>query len=93
MVVRVADELTTTFDGVEVHGIVGDFERHLQHVPPPGDGPRIVAFLGGTIGNFTPEEAQDFLLEIAARLEPGDVLVLFGPDADVWRNEDALLGR
>ena len=27
------------------------------------------------------------------RLEPGDVLVLFGPDADVWRNEDALLGR
>ena len=27
------------------------------------------------------------------RLEPGDVLVLFGPDADVWRNEDSLLGR
>lgn len=27
------------------------------------------------------------------RLEPGDVLVLFGPDVDVWRNEDALLGR
>ena len=33
MVVRVADELTTTFDGLEVHGIVGDFERHLEHVP------------------------------------------------------------
>ena len=27
------------------------------------------------------------------RLEPGDVLVLFGPDADVQRSEDALLGR
>ena len=27
------------------------------------------------------------------RLEPGDVLVLFGPDADVLRTEDALLGR
>ena len=27
------------------------------------------------------------------RLEPGDVLVLFGPDADVLRTEDTLLGR
>jgi CPA2 family monovalent cation:H+ antiporter-2 len=27
------------------------------------------------------------------RLEPGDVLVLFGRDADVQRAEDALLGR
>jgi hypothetical protein len=27
------------------------------------------------------------------RLEPGDVLVLFGPDADVHRSEDSLLGR
>jgi len=27
------------------------------------------------------------------RLEPGDVLVLFGPNADVLRAEDALLGR
>lgn len=27
------------------------------------------------------------------RLESGDVLVLFGRDADVWLNEDALVGR
>jgi CPA2 family monovalent cation:H+ antiporter-2 len=27
------------------------------------------------------------------RLEPGDVLVLFGPDADVHRSEESLLGR
>jgi len=27
------------------------------------------------------------------RLEPGDVLVLFGPNADVHRSEDSLLGR
>jgi K+/H+ antiporter YhaU regulatory subunit KhtT len=29
----------------------------------------------------------------STRLEPGDVLVLFGSDADVQRSEDALLGR
>ena len=80
MVVRVADELTTTFDGVEVHGIVGDFERHLQHVPPPGDGPRIVAFLGGTIGNFTPGARRRFLRSLARLLRPGVDHLLLGTD-------------
>ena len=48
-----ADELTATYEGLDVHGIVGDFERHLEQVPRR-TAPRIVAFLGGTIGNFTP---------------------------------------
>ena len=42
-----------SYPGLRCTAIVGDFERHLEHVPAP-DGPRIVAFLGGTIGNFTP---------------------------------------
>ena len=80
MVLRVADELTTTFDGLEVHGIVGDFERHLEHVPPPGDGPRIVAFLGGTIGNFTPGARRRFLRSLARLLRPGIDHLLLGTD-------------
>ena len=80
MVVRVADELTTRFDDLEVHGIVGDFERHLQHVPPPGDGPRIVAFLGGTIGNFTPGSRRRFLRSLARLLRPGIDHLLLGTD-------------
>ena len=80
MVVRVADELTSDFDGLEVHGIVGDFERHLQHVPPPGDGPRIVAFLGGTIGNFSPGSRRRFLRGLARLLRPGIDHLLLGTD-------------
>jgi len=80
MVVRVADELTSDFDGLEVHGIVGDFERHLQHVPQPGDGPRIVAFLGGTIGNFTPGSRRRFLRGLARLLRPGIDHLLLGTD-------------
>ena len=52
-----AEQLVEELPGLRVHGIVGDFERHLAHVPPAQDGPRIVAFLGGTIGNFTPGSA------------------------------------
>jgi L-histidine N-alpha-methyltransferase len=80
MVLRVADELTTTFDGLAVHGIVGDFERHLHHVPPPSDGPRLVVFLGGTIGNFRPGARRRFLRSIARLLRPGIDHLLLGTD-------------
>ena len=79
MVVSCADELVDEFPGLRVHGIVGDFERHLSHVPPP-DGPRIVAFLGGTIGNFTPGSRRRFLRAIAKLLRPGIDHLLLGTD-------------
>ena len=79
MVVSCADELVDEFPGLRVHGIVGDFERHLSHVPPP-DGPRVVAFLGGTIGNFTPGSRRRFLRGIAKLLRPGIDHLLLGTD-------------
>lgn len=80
MVLRAADELTRAFEGLEVHGIVGDFERHLRHVPPPADGPRTVAFLGGTIGNFMPGSRRRFLRELGRLLRPGADRLLLGAD-------------
>src|SRR3954471_10816693 len=47
MVRDVARALVTEYPGLAVHGIVGDFERHLARIPR-ASGPRIVAFLGGT---------------------------------------------
>jgi L-histidine Nalpha-methyltransferase len=77
MVRASAHELVEDFDGLRVHGIVGDFERHLDHVPAPVDGrPRIVAFLGGTIGNFTPGSRRRFLRSLAGLLGPEDFLLL-----------------
>jgi L-histidine N-alpha-methyltransferase len=77
MVRASAQRLVATFDGLRVHGIVGDFERHLDRVPPPIDGvPRIVAFLGGTIGNFTPGSRRRFLRTLAGLLTPDDFLLI-----------------
>jgi L-histidine N-alpha-methyltransferase len=67
MVRDCAERLVGEFDGLRVHGIVGDFERHLGAVPAPA-GPRIVAFLGGTIGNFTPGSRRRFLRSLALLL-------------------------
>lgn len=42
----------------------------------PRNGPRLVLFLGSTIGNFRRAEARQFLAETAAELAPGDALLL-----------------
>ncbi len=66
--------LLAAYPGLHVHGVVADFERHLDKLP--ADGPRLVAFLGGTIGNFEPEQRQAFLAALGAQLRPGDALLL-----------------
>jgi L-histidine N-alpha-methyltransferase len=75
MVRDCAEKLTSEYPGLRVHGVIGDFERHLQHVPA-GEGPRIVAFLGGTIGNFPPGSRRRVLREVARLLGPDDHLLM-----------------
>ena len=62
------------YPGIEVHAVLGDFERHLGFLPVGGR--RLVAFLGGTIGNFEPAPRAAFLAELAAGLGAGDTLLL-----------------
>jgi L-histidine N-alpha-methyltransferase len=72
---RCAEELTEIYPGLEVHGLIGDFERDLVHLPPPRDR-RLVAFLGGTIGNFDPAERAGMLRSVASLLRAEDRLLL-----------------
>ena len=83
-----ADELAGRYPGVEIHAVVGDFERHLGQIP--SDGRRMVAFLGSTIGNFDPHQRARFLADLTAGMTPGDSLLL-GTDLvkDVDRLEAA----
>ena len=75
MVRECAQQLTGEYPGLMVHGVIGDFERHLEHVPAAA-GPRIVAFLGGTIGNFPPGSRRRFLRSISRLLGPEDHLLM-----------------
>lgn len=56
--------------GVEVMAVVGDFQIHLGRIPRGGR--RLVAFLGGTIGNLTPAQRERFLRDLRASLNPDD---------------------
>jgi L-histidine N-alpha-methyltransferase len=75
MVRDCALSLTNDYPGLRVHGVIGDFERHLDRIPEPV-GPRLVVFLGGTIGNFPPGSRRRLLREIASLLGPEDHLLL-----------------
>ena len=74
------------YPGLAVEGLVGDFTVHLAHLPRGGR--RMVAFLGGTIGNFYLEERRAFLGALADVLEPGDSLLL---GTDLVKSADRLI--
>ena len=76
MVRAAAAELVDDYPGLSVHGVIGDFERHLDRIPPPDGGPRLVALLGGTIGNFPPGSRRRLLREVAGLLGPRDHLLM-----------------
>ncbi len=73
-----AAALVTEYPGLTVNGVVCDFERDLERLAKDegNRGSRMIAFLGGTIGNFYPDHRRDFLARIAALLAPGDRLLL-----------------
>jgi L-histidine N-alpha-methyltransferase len=75
-----AGRLAESYPGLRVHGVAGDFERHLDALPRPVPGARrLVAFLGGTIGNLHPSARAPFMRAVR-RLLRRDDLLLVGTD-------------
>jgi L-histidine Nalpha-methyltransferase len=69
-----AERIAAEYQGISVHGLVCDFEFDLERVPVGG--PRVIALLGGTIGNFAPHQRAGFLRRIANLLGPDDRFLL-----------------
>ncbi|MTD56784.1 L-histidine N(alpha)-methyltransferase [Amycolatopsis pithecellobii] len=74
------------YPGLDVRGVVGDFTEHLGLLP--GGPPRLVVFLGGTIGNFLPAERSKFLRSVRDVLTEGEWLLL---GTDLVKDPDTLM--
>ncbi|MET8829482.1 L-histidine N(alpha)-methyltransferase [Streptomyces sp. NPDC004610] len=72
--------------GLRVHALIADFTASLSLPGTPG--PRLLAFLGGTVGNLLPAERAEFLASIRALLSPGDALLL---GTDLVKDEGVLV--
>jgi len=75
------DALAAEYPGLAVDAVVADFEQYLgvpadDAIDVDGDKPRLLAFLGSTIGNMVPAEREVFLRRVRARLRPGDAFLL-----------------
>ncbi|MGH2978576.1 MAG: L-histidine N(alpha)-methyltransferase [Solirubrobacterales bacterium] len=70
-----ARRLAQQYERLEIHGLVGDFEHHLDRIPP-ASGRRLIAFLGGTIGNLDEPERRRLLGALETQLGPGDRLLV-----------------
>ena len=68
------DALAVDYPGLALHGVVGDFTRTSTGCPAATR--RMVAFLGGTIGNLLPAERAAFLDQLRSVLQPGEQLLL-----------------
>nr|WP_255672936.1 L-histidine N(alpha)-methyltransferase [Glycomyces amatae] len=80
-------ELADAYPGARLGGVVGDFTRDLDQLPDRG-GARLVAFLGGTFGNFTGPERSRFLRDLREAVRPGDRFLL---GADLVKDPEVIL--
>ncbi|TXS43798.1 L-histidine N(alpha)-methyltransferase [Streptomyces sp. OR43] len=81
-----ADVLLKERPELSVHALIADFTAELSLPDTPG--PRLVAFLGGTIGNLLPAERAAFLSSVRSMLSPGDTLLL---GTDLVKEEKVLV--
>ncbi|WP_030675743.1 L-histidine N(alpha)-methyltransferase [Streptomyces sp. NRRL B-1347] len=81
-----ANTLLAERPSLSVHALVADFTQGLALPGTPG--PRLVAFLGGTVGNLLPAERAAFLASVRGLLSPGDSLLL---GTDLVKDESVLV--
>jgi len=78
-----AGTIANRYPGLHVHTVVGDFLRHLGTIPASGR--RLIAFLGGTVGNLVPDQRARFFRALRDTSMPDDHLLL-GADLVKDRN-------
>lgn len=73
--------LLKDYEPLDVTGVIGLYEEGLVRLRQEIAGPRLVLWLGSSVGNFSEETAVRFLREVAANMEEEDRL-LIGMDLD-----------
>jgi L-histidine N-alpha-methyltransferase len=69
-----SEELHNIYPDLAVLGIIADFTLHMDAIPC--DNPRMIMFLGSTIGNFDEKMQKHFLRLVAGSMNPDDRFVI-----------------
>ncbi|GAB4033395.1 L-histidine N(alpha)-methyltransferase [Spirosoma gilvum] len=80
--------LRTKLPDLEVIGMAGEYIEMLEQVQAQTELPKLVLFLGATIGNMLPHEAVQFLQQVKGVLRPDDYLLI---GFDLKKNPQTIL--
>ncbi|SMN12019.1 hypothetical protein SPBRAN_222 [uncultured Candidatus Thioglobus sp.] len=72
---NITEQLQSDYDWLKVTPLLGDYHAGLKYLPK-NNGTRLYVFLGGTVGNFYPKQAENFIHEIKTNMQLGDYLLL-----------------
>ncbi|QDU62015.1 Histidine-specific methyltransferase EgtD [Planctomycetes bacterium Pan216] len=76
MLTESSHDLLSDYDDLEVIGVAGDYDDGLRIAGEHDDRPRLVAFVGSTIGNFYPNDAISLMRRVRRLLGPKDLFLL-----------------
>ena len=79
--------LADALPGLAAQAVAGDYENGLAWVRDSLDAPRMIVFLGSSLGNFGADGIDALLGSIAGSCEPGDELLL---GVDLIKDADVL---
>ncbi len=71
-----AGTLIEDYPDLRITGFAGDYEAALRALDGRFRGPKLLVFLGSSLGNFDDDDAQSFVGLIAGSLRPSDRLLL-----------------
>jgi len=76
ILVQSGNALLKEFEGLIVNGIIGEYEQAMEIVAEVYKQPKIILFLGSSIGNFDLAYAEEFMKNISACMNKGDSLLI-----------------
>ena len=71
-----AQAILQTYPGLSIQGLVSTYQLALEKLPNHDCPHRLMAFLGSSLGNFSPVACADFFKQVAQALDPGDYFLL-----------------
>lgn len=67
--------LPSKLPSLQLHGLNGEYFEMLHQANMLSSKNKVIFFMGGNIGNFTPPEAKKFCRQLRRNLQPGDLLL------------------
>jgi dimethylhistidine N-methyltransferase len=68
--------LQKDYSNLSIHGLVGTYHQALSYLQSHINSPRLLFFLGSSIGNFNQTDCEAFLKEVTQALNPNDYFLL-----------------